>query len=90
MADNVARVPSVTLINTDALGQGVEGAKQPVQKDDDAGRYRLTIEEGPSGFVYKTLDRVTGEVIRQLPREEVVKMRQSPTYGPGELIRTRV
>jgi flagellar protein FlaG len=90
MADNVARVPSVTILNPDALGQGVEGSQRPPQTDHDAGRYRLTIEEGPTGFVYKTLDRVTGEVIRQLPREDVVKMRLSPSYGAGELIKTRV
>lgn len=90
MADNVARVPSVTLINPDVLGQGVEAPRRPVQNNDDAGRYRLTIEEGPGGFVYKTLDRVTGEVVRQFPREDVVKMRHSPAYGPGELIKTRV
>ena len=90
MADNVARIPSLAFINTDALGQGVEAPQRPVQQDNDAGRYRLTIEEGPGGFVYKTLDRVTGEVIRQLPREDVVKMRLSPAYGPGELIKTRV
>ncbi|WP_233190203.1 MULTISPECIES: flagellar protein FlaG [unclassified Brevundimonas] len=71
------------------MGQGVEPPKPPIQ-DNDAGRYRLTIEEGPDGFIYKTLDRVTGEVIRQLPREDVVKMRHSPAYGPGELIKTKV
>ena len=72
------------------MGQGVEPQPRQIQADNDAGRYRLTIEEGPEGFVYKTLDRVTGEVIRQLPREDVVKMRHSPAYGPGELIRTKV
>ena len=90
MADNVARLPSVTLVQPDAYGQGVEASQQPVKSEPDVGRYRLTIEEGPNGFVYKTLDRVTGEVIRQLPREDVVKMRHSPAYGPGELIRTKV
>lgn len=89
MADNVARVPSVTLVTPEAMGQGVEPPKPPIQSN-DAGRYRLTIEEGPGGFVYKTRDRVTGEVIRQLPREDVVKMRHSPAYGPGELIKTKV
>ena len=89
MADNVARVPGIAFINADALGQGVEAPQRPIQNDSDAGRYRLTIEEGPNGFVYKTLDRVTGEVIRQLPREDVVKMRHSPAYGPGELIKTK-
>ncbi|MGH7027244.1 flagellar protein FlaG [Brevundimonas sp.] len=90
MADNVARVPGVAFINPEALGQGVEAPQRPVQQDNDAGRYRLTIEEGPNGFVYKTVDRVTGEVIRQLPREDVVKMRHSPAYGAGELIKTKV
>lgn len=54
----------------------------------DAGRYRLTIEKGSQGFVYKTLDRVTGEVIRQFPREEIIKLRQSTDYDPGDIIVT--
>ena len=54
----------------------------------DAGRYRLTIEKGSQGFVYKTLDRVTGEVIRQFPREEIIKLRQSVDYDPGDIIVT--
>ena len=55
-----------------------------------AARYRLVIEEGPQkgSFVYKTLDRVTGEVIRQFPREEVLKLRQSPAYDVGKIIKT--
>ena len=90
MADNVARLPSVTLVQPDAYGQGVEASQQPVKSEPDVGRYRLTIEEGPNGFVYKTRDRVTGEVIRQLPREEVMKMSASPTYGAGGVIKTKV
>ncbi|WP_292035875.1 MULTISPECIES: hypothetical protein [unclassified Brevundimonas] len=86
MADNVARLPSVSLVQRDAHGQGVE-LRQP-KAEPDAGRYRLTIEEGPNGFVYMTRDRVTGEVIRQLPREEVVKMSASPAYGAGGVIKT--
>ena len=35
----------------------------------DISRMRLTIEATPEGrFIYKVLDRVTGEVIRQLPQ----------------------
>ncbi|WEK56816.1 MAG: flagellar protein FlaG [Candidatus Brevundimonas phytovorans] len=90
MADNVAKLPNITLVQPDTLGQAVEAPVRPVKAEPDAGRYRLTIEEGPSGFVYKTRDRVTGEVIRQLPREEVVKMSARPGYGAGELIKTKV
>ncbi|MBU1538653.1 MAG: flagellar protein FlaG [Alphaproteobacteria bacterium] len=55
-------------------------------------RYRLVIEQGPQAgsFVYKTLDRETGEVVQQLPSEEVLKMRQREGYGVGSVINTAV
>ena len=55
-------------------------------------RYRLVIEQGSrtGSFVYKTLDRETGEVVRQLPSEEVLKMRQRDDYGVGAVINTTV
>jgi len=55
-------------------------------------RYRLVIEQGPraGSFVYKTMDRETGEVVRQLPSEEVLKLKQSDDYGAGAVIDTTV
>jgi flagellar protein FlaG len=55
-------------------------------------RYRLVIEEGPSkgSFVYKTLDSVTGEVVRQFPREQVLRLAESKTYDAGSVIDTSV
>ena len=49
---------------------------------------RLVIEEDQvSGtFVYKTLDRRTGEVVKQMPREEVVRLKDSPGYEAGDVI----
>lgn len=91
MADSVAGLPSVTFIKPDAHAAGHEAQHGGrAQEAVDAGRYRLTIEKEASGFVYKTLDRVTGEVVRQLPREEVLKMRESPAYDAGEVIATEV
>lgn len=54
-------------------------------------RYRLVIEEGPQKgvFIYKTMDRITGEVIRQLPREEVVRMMDQARYRSGSVIDTQ-
>jgi len=54
-------------------------------------RYRLVSEEGPrfGSFVYKMMDRVTGEVVRQLPREEVVKLADHVGYDSGAVIDTR-
>lgn len=55
-------------------------------------RYRLVIEQGPraGSFVYKTLDRETGEVVQQLPSEEVLKLRERDQYGVGAVINTTV
>jgi len=49
---------------------------------------RLVIEEDQvSGtFVYKTLDRRTGEVVKQLPREEVMRLKETPDYEAGDII----
>ncbi|HAD85553.1 MAG TPA: hypothetical protein DCG71_12060 [Brevundimonas sp.] len=91
MADNVAGVPSVTHLDREPQAAVIE-AQSVVQgapdATEEAGRYRLTIERESTGYVYKTLDRVTGEVVRQFPREEVLKLRQSPAYDVGKIIKT--
>ncbi|WP_035293832.1 flagellar protein FlaG [Brevundimonas bacteroides] len=60
------------------------------QEAEQAARYRLIIEEGPTvgTYIYKTLDSTTGEVIRQFPREEVLKLSESGGYAAGALIDT--
>ncbi|MFC0634583.1 flagellar protein FlaG [Brevundimonas balnearis] len=52
---------------------------------------RLVIEEGPSpgAFIYKALDPVTGEVIRQLPREELLRLMGDHRTPAGSVIDTR-
>jgi flagellar protein FlaG len=50
---------------------------------------RLVIEEQGETFVYKTVDRRTGEVVQQLPREEVVRMREAEAYAVGDVISTQ-
>ncbi len=54
-------------------------------------RYRLVIEEGPQAgsFIYKTMDRVTGEVVKQLPREQVVNLMRTVDYNAGSVIDTK-
>lgn len=47
---------------------------------------RLVIEERNGTFVYKTIDRRTGEVVLQLPREDVVRMREEEAYSAGDVI----
>lgn len=67
-------------------------AKTPPAQTDAPANVRLVIEEdGDTGtFIYKTLDRETGEVILQLPREEVIKAIHSGEYNAGDAVRTEV
>lgn len=51
---------------------------------------RLVIEEDEASgaFVYKTLNRSTGEVVLQLPDEALLELRRDPDYGPGQVVST--
>ena len=73
--------PTRPLIGPDAIVAAPESSHQNAD-------LRLIIEEDQvSGtFIYKTLDRRTGEVVKQLPREEVVRLRETPDYEPGDVI----
>lgn len=62
-------------------------APPPASRDSEQ---RLVIDQDPTtgSFVYKTVDRVTGEVLSQLPREEVLRLRDDPAYRAGAVIAT--
>ena len=52
---------------------------------------RLIIEEDEKtgSFVYKTMDRRTGQVIQQFPREEILRLKQEQQYIAGAVIDAR-
>jgi len=52
---------------------------------------RLVIEEDQQAgtVVYKSVDWRTGEVVQQLPREQVLKLRESQNYSAGKLLATK-
>ena len=56
----------------------------------DQSQFRLIIEEDQASgaFVYKTLDRNTGEVVLQFPLEEMLKLKDRAAYQAGTVIRT--
>lgn len=62
----------------------------PVAKGSDQADLRLVIEEDAStgAYVYKTVDRRTGEVVQQIPREEVLKQ-HGPEGPAGYVVNTR-
>jgi flagellar protein FlaG len=53
---------------------------------------RLTVDRDPDSgdWVYKAVDRYTGEVVRQLPRQEVLDLKSSRSYKAGSIIKTDV
>jgi flagellar protein FlaG len=57
----------------------------------DVADLRLVIEEDQASgmFIYKTIDRRTGDVVLILPREEVVRMPDSAAYGAGAIIKAK-
>jgi flagellar protein FlaG len=63
----------------------------PVAKGPDPVEMRLVIEmdQASGSFVYKTINRLTGEVVQQLPRAEVLKLRDAGQYTAGTVIRTK-
>jgi flagellar protein FlaG len=57
----------------------------------DPADLRLTIEEDKAAgtVVYKTIDWRTGEVVQQLPREQVLQLREALNYAAGKLLATK-
>ncbi len=53
---------------------------------------RLTVDKDSSTgeWVYKAINRYTGEVVRQIPRQELLDLRKSPSYTAGSVIKTDV
>ncbi len=64
---------------------------EPPKTDDGTAELRLVIEENQdgSGFVYKTMNRRTGEVVQVLPRDDVLKMQDDEAYTPGAVVDQR-
>ena len=52
---------------------------------------RLVIEDDKAAgsYVYVTINSVTGKVVSQIPREQLLKMREDPGYRPGSIIDSR-
>ncbi len=88
----IRAVPAVKAETPLQSGADQESNSRAAADAERQARYRLVIEQGSraGSFVYKTLDRETGEVVQQLPSEEVLKLRQRDEYGVGAVINTTV
>ena len=94
MKNPIGSVPSVEPVPAKPArsAPAVQVSAPAVQEDAfKLANARLVIEQdNASGqYVYKSLDRVTGEVLRHFPREEVLKMLGRGAYAAGDVIQTR-
>ena len=53
-------------------------------------RINIVRDQDSGLFVYKFVNPVTGQVVNQIPDEEVLKLRAAAEYSAGRLINTRV
>ena len=76
-----ARAPTA-----DATGQASGQAPNAYAPD-----LRLVIEEDKASgsYIYKTVDIRTGHVVQQVPREEVLRLRDTSDYAPGAVVNAR-
>jgi flagellar protein FlaG len=70
---------------------GAGTSQAPSTQSDAQADLRLVIEDDKAAgsYVYKTIDPVTGKVISQIPREELLRMREAPDYRPGSIVNSR-
>ena len=81
--------PDPTPSSSTPSSSAVAGASQfPPTPIDEQADLRLVIEDDKAAgsYVYKTINPVTGEVVLQLPREELLRMREAADYKPGSVI----
>jgi flagellar protein FlaG len=70
---------------------GAGTSQAPSTQSDAQADLRLVIEDDKAAgsYVYKTIDPITGKVISQIPREQLLKMREAPDYKPGSIVDSR-
>ena len=62
----------------------------PAAPGPDPVAMRLVIEmdQASGSYIYKTINRLTGEVVLQLPRAEVLRLKAESQYSAGSVIKT--
>lgn len=91
MENKLAFVASSTATGVAPSAAPPSPGSNTMAMQNDAADLRLVIEEDSASglFIYKTIDRRTGDVVQQFPREEVIRMHETAEYVAGALIRAR-
>ena len=86
----VTPAPDPGISPTQASAPPAKASEPPAAAGPDLLDVRLVIEidKASGSYVYKTINRTTGEVLNQLPRAEVLKLRNEVQYAAGTVIKT--
>ena len=87
----VAATPDPSFGLKPAAAPDPGASAEPTVQAPDPVDMRLVIEEDKASgtYVYKTVNRRTGEVVQQLPREQILKLREALTYEAGAIVRAK-
>ncbi|HEY2660993.1 MAG TPA: hypothetical protein VGI79_14830 [Caulobacteraceae bacterium] len=78
--------PAAPVQDVSASATSSTATAQPTGAD-----LRLVIEDDKAAgcFVYKVINRTTGEVVQQAPQEQIVKLREADGYLAGDVIKAQ-
>lgn len=87
----VAATPDPTYGQSPPIQRPDTGASVRAAPSQDPVDLRLVIEEDSASgsYIYKQVNRLTGEVLMQFPRDEILKMHEQIDYEAGSVIRTK-
>jgi hypothetical protein len=98
----MSTITQLTTVPADLLGAQALPVPKPIDREPKkprpAGRPlidgddRLVIRDGVDNglFVYTIIDRVSGKVMAQIPREELARLAARPDYEAGQVVDTTI
>ena len=98
----MSTITQLTAVPADLIGVQALRPAKPVERERKPAKMigkpaadadqRLVIREGTADglFVYTILDRASGEVMLQIPREDAEKFAARPDYEAGQVVDTKV
>ena len=103
---DVTQVKPVPDVPKEVAAAEAGGTAKDSTKNDDSGgataggqkgstpyyELRLTVDKDPDtgGWVYKAINRYTGEVVSQMPHQTAAELQKSEAYQAGSVISTEV
>jgi flagellar protein FlaG len=84
----LAKTPAQERIEAKAAAQKKAEVAVPQGPSEAEMRLVIELDKASGSYVYKTINRLTGEVLSQLPRAEVLKLRDESQYAAGDVIKT--